>query len=398
MRGKISSRNLILVPAWMLVFLLATLASKQLMAQSAGAGEYKQVNLVSNGYVKAKVTKLHLVGPMGIAVGPKTPVWIVTENTNLALHYKIKNIKKGAPSPDFIYFGGSRWSLDGATGIVFNRSLLKGRPAFRIKAPSGSVPSKFVFDNLNGNISAWNAKSTRGNVNTTKAVHTPGAKFKGLALGQIGTAWYLYAADATPTGGIKVFNSSFKPTNLGSDAFVDRDLPSLPASANAVWTTHNVANLGGHIFVMYAPIHRDSSGSDNAILNSNAGVVAEFTTSGKFMRNVVVSKWGAGPLDDPWGIVMAPDMFGKYSHDLLVGNSGNGEIVAYRPSASGAFTFEGVLDGTNGEPIKDGRLRGLMFGNGVDGANLHTLYITTGGSDPHENGLFAAISPAGNAG
>lgn len=398
MKGKVSSRNLVLVAACMSVFSLAMLAPRQLKAQGAGSGEYKQVNLVSNGYVKAKVTKLHLVGPMGIAAGPKTPIWIVTENTNLAVHYKIKNIEKGTPSPDFIYFGGSRWTLNGATGIVFNRSLLKGGFTFLIKARSGTVPSKFIFDNLNGNISGWNAKSGRGNTNTTKVVHTPGAKFKGLALGQVGTAWYLYAADATPMGGIKVFNSSFKPTNLGSGAFVDRDLPSLPTSANAAWITYNVANLGGHIFVMYAPIHRAKSGSDNAILTSNAGVIAEFTTSGKFMRNVVVSKWGAGPLDDPWGIVMAPGMFGKYSHDLLVGNSGNGEILAYQPSASGAFTFEGVLDGANGKPIKDGRLRGLMFGNGVSGANPHTLYITTGGSDPHENGLFAAISPAANAG
>ena len=74
-------------------------------------------------------------------------------------------------------------------------------------------------------------------------------------------------------------------------------------------------------------------------------------------------------------------------------NFGNGEILAYRPNSDGMFTFQGVLDGTDGTPITKGRLWTIWFGNGAIGASPNTLYITTGGSDVTTDGLFAAIMP-----
>ena len=64
-------------------------------------------------------------------------------------------------------------------------------------------------------------RSTGGLANAVIAVRTPGAVYTGLALGTMGSAMDLYAADSTPPpdGGIKVFNTSFSPVTLGSDAF-----------------------------------------------------------------------------------------------------------------------------------------------------------------------------------
>lgn len=397
MRGRNSSRILLLLVFVSTFALLgcggmSTAPTSLKKTPRPSASEYTQVNLVSSGYVKAKVTDSNLVNPWGMISSSTSPIWISNQATNTSTLYTINNIDKGTGSPFVVGVPTTASGMQGPTGIVYNLDLSGG--GFPVPGPNGNVPSVFIFDNLNGTISGWNPKSTGGAGNAVIAVNTQGALYKGLALGVINNAWDLYAADATPMGGIKVFDSSFGAVTgspLVSNAFIDPDLPALPASADAVWTTFNVANLNGDIYVMYAPI---PVGGGHPILNSKAGVVAEFSTAGTFMRNVAVSPWNTGPLDDPWGIAMAPGKFGKYSNALLIGNFGSGEILAYRPNSDGMFTFEGVLDGTDGTPITEGRLWTLWFGNGASGANPNTLYITTGGSDVTADGLFAAITPA----
>lgn len=378
------------------MFALAMLAPGLLKAQSPqsvqAVDHYVQLNLVSNGYIKARIVDHNLVNPWGIANGPTTPIWIANQGTSTSTLYTINNILEGKGSPFVVQIPTSGSGMQGPTGIVFNPDQANG--AFQIEGPNGPVPSIYVFDNLNGTISGWNPQSNGGRTNAVIAVSTSGAMYKGLALGMLGGKWYLYAADATPSGGIKVFDSAFNAVTgspLAANAFIDQDLPALPTSADAVWTTFNVENIDGNIFVTYAPI---PEGGGHPIFTSNAGVVAEFKPDGTFMRNVIVSGWHAGPLSDPWALEMAPKGFGVFGNDLLVGNFGSGEILAYMPTKSGMFKFQGVMDGTDNKPIKDGRLWDLSFGNGADGANPDTLYIATGGPNPMKDGLFAAITPA----
>ena len=254
-------------------------------------------------------------------------------------------------------------------------------------ASGGMVASDFIFASLNGTISGWSPTSTGGRADAVIAVRTPGAVYTGLALGMVGSAMDLYAADSTPPpdGGIKVFNASFAPVNLGSDAFAIRWLPPLPA--DEAWAPYNIANLGGNMFVTYVPIPATGG---QPIVGFGHGVVAEFTTTGEFIR--IVER--RGPLNDPWGMVMAPAQFGRFSNDLLVGNFGDGKILAYRQHHDGRFTFEAEMVGTDHRPLRNGFLWALWFGNGADGADPDTLYITTGGADQSKDGLFAAITPA----
>ncbi len=390
-----SFHNFSYVP-FVFVFAVMMLAPGLLKAQSTQAAQaedhYVQFNLVSNGYVKARIVDPNLVNPWGIANGPATPLWVANQGTNTSTLYAIDNVLKGQGSPFVVHVPTAGSGKQGPTGMAFNPAQSSGD--FAISSPNGTVPSIYIFCNLNGTLSGWNPDSMGWQAQAVVAASTPGAMYKGLAVGMMNSHWYLYAADATPTGGIKVFDSSFHAVDasaLATNAFVDTQLPSLPPSSDAVWTTFNVEDVDGNIYVSYAPI---PVGGGHPIFSSNAGVVAEFTPDGTFLRNVIVSAWHAGPLDDPWALEMAPQGFGVFGNDLLVGNFGSGEILAYKPIQSGEFKFEGVMDGTNNKPILDGRLWDLSFGNGANGANPNTLYIATGGPNPMKDGLFAAITPA----
>ena len=178
--------------------------------------EYVQTNLVSNGYVSAMVTDPNLVNPWGLAASATSPIWISNQATSTSTLYSLTNIDTGVGSPFVVAIPTTGTpGPQGPTGIVFNSNA--AQMAFAIPGPSGTVASDFIFDSLNGTISGWNPGSTRGKANAVIAVRTPGAVYTGLALAMMGSAPYLYAADATapPSGGIKVFNSSFNPVTLG---------------------------------------------------------------------------------------------------------------------------------------------------------------------------------------
>ncbi len=390
MRRGITSRTLLLL------VLASALALAMLAPWPVGArdeygeqhgGEYAQVNLVSNGYVSAEITDPNLVNPWGVAASSTSPIWISNQATSTSTLYTITNIESGTGSPFVVAIPTTGTpGPQGPTGIVFN--LAAAQMGFPIPGASGGVVApNFIFASLNGTISGWSPTSTGGRADAVIAVRTPGAVYTGLALGMVGSAMDLYAADSTPPpdGGIKVFNASFAPVNLGSDAFAIRWLPPLPS--DEAWAPYNIANLGGNMFVTYVPIPATGG---QPIVGFGHGVVAEFTTTGEFIR--IVER--RGPLNDPWGMVMAPAQFGRFSNDLLVGNFGDGKILAYRQHHDGRFTFEAEMVGTDHRPLRNGFLWALWFGNGADGADPDTLYITTGGADQSKDGLFAAITPA----
>ena len=152
-------------------------------------------------------------------------------------------------------------------------------------------------------------------------------------------------------------------------------------------------NFEANLLVSFVPV--PTSGGQ-PIAGKGNGVVAEFTTAGQF---VAIVAW-RGELNDPWGMAMAPAQFGRFSNDLLIGNFGDGKILAYRQHNDGdhdaddnRFTFAGELRGTDHKPLSEGFLWALWFGNGANGFDSNTLYFTTGGSNQTTDGLFAALSP-----
>jgi uncharacterized protein (TIGR03118 family) len=155
--------------------------------------------------------------------------------------------------------------------------------------------------------------------------------------------------------------------------------PSLPAG----YAPFGIQNVNGDLFVTFAkqnpPDNRDE------VDGPGLGVVDVFDPDGNLMRRFA----SAGRLNAPWGIALAPDNFGAFSGDLLIGNFGDGTIDAY-DLASGAFVGRMVL--SNGQAIVLPGLWGIAFGPGVMSQPKNALFFAAGIND-EANGLYGRIDP-----
>jgi hypothetical protein len=124
-----------------------------------------------------------------------------------------------------------------------------------------------------------------------------------------------------------------------------------------------------------------------------------FDTDGQLLRRFAANGSGAGPLQNPWGIVQAPRNFGAYSNDLLIGNvAGAGNINVYNPT-TGAYL--GQMDQPDGAPIAITGLWALEFGAGTwYGGQSNQLFFDAGPNAPGVSGfgLFGVIQPSGRQG
>jgi uncharacterized protein (TIGR03118 family) len=336
-----------------LKILLVIIASVACTANLWGGpiGEYKQTNLVSNIPGLAAQTDPNLVNPWGISESGTSPFWVSNNGTGTSTLYNTAGIPQALvvtiPNP-----GGGTSS---PTGQIFN-----GTGQFN--------GDNFIFATENGTIAGW-----RGALGTTAETlfnnSASGAVYKGLALTTVGQASYLLAADFH-NNKIAVFPSSGAPSLAGN--FVD---PSLPTG----YAPFNVQTIGGQVYVTYAK--QDAAGRDDVPGTGN-GFISVFDVNGNFVKRLVSN----GSLNSPWGLAVAPSGWGAASGDLLVGNFGDGLINAFNLDG----TFVGTLAGLNGLPLVDDGLWGLTFGNGGNGGNVNSLYITAG-LNGEADGLFARI-------
>jgi uncharacterized protein (TIGR03118 family) len=198
---------------------------------------------------------------------------------------------------------------------------------------------------------------------------TPGAIYTGLAEASNGASTFLYAANSAPGGHINVFNSAWQPTTLSGN-FTD---PNLPAGV----VPFNIQNIGGNLYVTYATLGPGG-------VPMPGGVVDEYDANGNFIKRIAAG----GPLSAPWGIVLAPSSFGSFSNDLLIGNFGNGEILAYDATTD---LFLGTINGPNGQPLVNDFLWALETRAGVNGFDPNAVYFSAGINN-QADGLFGAIT------
>lgn len=310
---------------------------------------FQQTNLVSSVVGQAPVIDPNLRNPWGIAFGPSSPFWVANQVSATATLYN------GAGQPNALVVTiPNLGSPSGPTGVTFNSTsnfLVNGTPA------------SFIFANRDGTIEAWNGSAGTNALVMTSSV----GALNGLAIGNNGTANFLYAANAG-SGAISVFNSNFQLSNVAGN-FTD---PTLPGG----FAPHNIQNFGGTLFVTY----KNSS--------SGGGVIDAFSPNGIFLRRVSANGAG-GHLDAPWGMAIAPASFGPLGGALLVGNEGDGRISAF-DAVTGQFL--GQLSDASNNPIANPGLWGLTFGNGGNGGSPNTLYFAAG-IQGETQGLFGSISP-----
>jgi uncharacterized protein (TIGR03118 family) len=337
---------------------LAPLLLLPVLAHAQTGNSYTQTNLISDGSVKAQQTDPNLINPWGVAIGQQTPFWINTAGTGLSEVYD------GGPNKQFIVIipPAAIAKTGSPSGIAFNPSTTD----FVLKQGGAAT---FIFDSLDGSISAWN--SNGANAQTVVDNSASGASYTGLAIDNNGTANFVLAANLAK-GTIDVFDTKFAPAKLAG-AFVD---PTIPQG----FAPFNVHVLNNQVYVMYA-MQAPKGGPPT--IGAGLGFVSIFDTNGNFLKRAI----SAGNLNAPWGLAIAPASFGNFGGALLVANFGDGTINAFDPAT---FALKGQLQDATGKVIVNDRLWEILFGqNGTGDPN--TLYFSAGVND-EKGGLFGSIA------
>jgi len=312
-------------------------------------------------------TDANLVNPWGMIASPAGPWWVSDNGTGLSTLYD----GTGKPQALVVTVPSGTSGTGTPTGIVFNSTS-----DFKI---NGNTPV-FIFATEDGTLSGWNSGTS-----AVIAVNNSGngAVYKGLALGSAGGNNYLYVANFH-NASVDVYDKNYSPHSFGAGTFTDPNLPS-------GYAPFNVANLGnGQIAVAYAK--QDAEQHDD-VPCTGCGYITIYDTSGNLMfryQHVLYD-------NAPWAMVVAPQGFGGFGGDILVGMFGNGAIAIYTPAGN----FVGVLFDPYSLNLSLNGLWGLGFGNGGSSGPKTTLYFAAGTFD-EAHGTFGSIvalsGPAGAAG
>ncbi len=344
-------------PALSLMLLAATL----LAICTAAPAQYTVQNLVTTNKTSAPHHDPNLVNAWGISFLPTSPFWLSDNGTGKSSVYDpTGNLLLTVSIP-----AASGTGPGTPTGQVANPN----NKIFMISKGTAKGSALFIFATLDGTISGWNP-----NVDMSSAViavnnSAAGDVYTGLAIATIRTAagpeTFLYAADAAHNK-VDVFNSSF----MEVDSFSDPNTP--PGLA-----VYGIQNVHGKILLTLGAF------------GSKAGAVDTYSPSTKVLKRLITNAAG-GPLNDPWGLAMAPSTFGTFSNDLLVGNVGNGRINAFNPN-TGAFI--GTLKNAAGKIIVLPGLWALEFGGGNSANGPKNNLFFASGPNAYRLGIFGVIKP-----
>jgi uncharacterized protein (TIGR03118 family) len=388
-------------------------------ATTTASGTVLQTNLVSDLPGVAAVTDPNLVNPWGVADTPTSPFWVSDNNGGQSTLYQVPGAASTPVSvnPQDVNIP-TPVSLTGGTptGTAFNPHFIGG--AFQItgldvKGTTMSGPALFLFATEDGTIVGWNpfidptgkfAGPGGTSDQAVVAVNNSGAVYTGLAIAT-GTTPIIPADAASTTllyasnfraGTIDVYDANFSAVTLSAGAFTD---PRLPTG----YAPFNVQVMNGKVYVTYA---KRSATGPGVASGPHRGFVDVFNLDGTpGLPGGQVRLISRGPLDSPWGMVIAPPDFAGFSAPgndpvLLVGNFGNGRVHAFDATNGSEL---GQLADPNGEPIHISGLRALKTGNNQAGGAANTVYFTAGPFD-ETHGLFGSLttaasgSPAGPAG
>jgi uncharacterized protein (TIGR03118 family) len=338
---------------------------------------YQQINLVGYQAGLGHFTDPNLNG-WGMVSMPDGSFGVAnTFSTGLATFYD----RSGHVLPQAITVPPSATHAFGPVGhpagVVYNPTS-----DFVISANGKSAPARLLFDSIDGTISGWNPAVDPSHAITVVDSFAAGhpAVYTGLDIAQNGRGQnVLFAADIIQNR-VEMFDDGFNA--IGS--FTDPTVTSLDANFGA-W---QVEALNGKLYVTFGTLS-----------GPFGGVVDVFDTDGHLLTpgHFAANAPGAGPLENPWGIVQAPANFGAYSNDLLIGNvEGAGNINVFNP-ATGADL--GQLKHPDGTPVAIAGLWDLTFGAGTpDSGKTNQLFFDAGPNAPDlsGNGLFGVIHAAGD--
>src|SRR5579862_2715712 len=323
----------------------------------------------------------NLSNPWGVAIAPGLPFWIADNNSNLSTLYN----GTGAIETDSIT-GSNDVGITipaSAAGVAANPTgqVYNGNGGFLIHTSGGQETALFIFDGEGGTIAAWASGSGASAVTAYDDGVANGANhavYKGLALGTVNGATFLYATDLH-NNKVDVFDTNFTKPAAMQGKFVD---PTLPAG----FVPFGIAALNGQLYVSYA---KQDAAMHDETTGAGLGYIDIFDFSGNFVSRFA----SAGALNAPWGMAVAPAGFGSLAGKVLIGNFGDGKINIFAPNGTELATSKGPLTVTNGGTITIPGLWSLVFGNGDSDKPTTTLFYTAGFAD-QTDGVFGSIATA----
>jgi uncharacterized protein (TIGR03118 family) len=356
---------------------------------------YTQTNLVSNVSGVAPVTDPQLINPWGISRGSGSPWWVSDKATGFSTLYNGAGAKQSLivtiPPADP---NNKKTPTGTPTGTIFNGS----QTDFLL---ASAKPALFLFSTTDGTIAGWNP-----NVAATLAVTvvktTDGSSYTGLTSAFIDGKPYLYAANFNK-GRVDVYDNAFHLVQLSKmhfkddssdndgqsaeNAFVDERLPH-------DYAPFNVQAVGNDIVVTYA-LHEE--GAQFETDGPGLGFVDIYNSTGRLLQRLEHGDW----LNAPWGVALAPLDFGRFSHDLLIGQfAGGGDtqssgFIAAYDLATGKF--DGLLQDASGKPVAINGVWALSPGNvspnnnDAAAAPAAEVYFTAG-PNHGSGGLFGYLA------
>ena len=314
-----------------------------MMVSSAAMAQYQLVNLSSNQVGWAFHVDPLLVNAWGLARGAGSPWWISDSNSGWSTLYDgagktVQQLKVLIPT-------AGENGPGSPTGIVIN-----GSQEFQVQ----NWASVFLFATLDGTISGWAPQANPNQAIVAINNSSKGSVYTGLAITNRASGNFLYAADMA-NNKVDIYDGSF---NFVS-SFTDAALPS-------GFAPFGIQDINGLLYVTFA-----------STAGGTGGYVDLFTEAGVFVNTVIQGL----PLNQPWGIAVAPPKFGPLSNALLISNNTNTGVINGFDSLTGKYV--GTVKDSTGKPIHIDQLWGIAFGGGS---------ASNGGT----NQLFFTAGPAGN--
>lgn len=382
----------------------ASAALVLLLGTSGFAQHYKQTNLVSNTSGVASVTDSQLINAWGLSRGSGSAWWVSDAGTGVSTLYNGDGSKQSLivtiPPADPT---NKNTPTGLPTGTIFN-----GSQTDFFVAPG--KPAAFLFCTGDGTIAGWNPTVAVAQGAAPPSTHavtvfkaTDGSAYTGLTSASVNGARYLYVANFAK-GRVDIFDNAFQPVAVSKrdsrgnsddddqglfskNAFMDERLPRN-------YVPFNVQAIGNDIVVTYA-LHPE--GSPFEADGPGLGFVDIYSSAGRLEQRLEHGDW----LNAPWGVALAPLDFGRFSHDLLIGqfagggNTQSSGFIAAYDLVTGKF--DGLLQDATGKPLAINGVWAISPGNVSPGNNdpaaapAATMYFTAG-PNQGSGGLFGYLT------
>ena len=359
------SQSIVKRPA-LLASLILALCS--LLASSAFGQHFNRTDLTADSSSVATVANVdpNLVNAWGLSRSSGSPWWVSDNGTGLSTLYN----SLGAPQSLVVTIPPPRGQEGPATptGTVFNFTS-----GFNLEPGLKAI---FIFVTEDGTISGWNPTIDLNHARL-RVNRSGQAIYKGVAIADAPQGPRIFVSNFM-SGRVEVFNSTWHRVKTSATAFVDSTLP-------ANFVPFGIQNVGGNIVVTFA--HR-LPGSLDEDHGPGLGYVTIFNTKGEVLAHLKHGPY----FNAPWGIAMAGADFGTFSHRILIGNFGDGQIHAFD-----AITGElaGALLDPSNNPITVDGLWALQFGGGNTNSGAANELFFTAGPNDEGDGLLGKISPVG---